>query len=96
MKKNVISEKAYDILISKSPAERSKFLSNAIIIYNNYLNHTLETISEAEKAEVKEALYELIKDGEVTLDTFKRAIYDLDNVDAREEEINWYVDHFKA
>lgn len=97
MKKNIINEEAYNILISKKPTERSKFLSNAIIFYDRYLNHTMEVINETQKAEIKEALYEMIRDGEITMDTFKRAIYDLDNIDSeeRQEEIDWYINNLR-
>ena len=33
MKNKVISEEAYNILISKKPSERKNFLSNAITFY---------------------------------------------------------------
>lgn len=97
MKKNIVNEEAYNILISKSTSERSKFLSNAIIFYNRYLNHTMEVISETQKAEIKKALYEMIRDGEITLDTFKRAIYDLDNInkEERQEEIDWFINNLR-
>ena len=39
---------------------------NAITFYERYLNNTTEVI------------YEMIRDGEITIDTFKRAVYDLD------------------
>lgn len=83
--KKVITDKAYDILISKSPSERKNFLSNAITFYERYLNNTTEVI------------YEMIRDGEITIDTFKRAVYDLDNIDSKErqEEINWYINNLR-
>ena len=84
--KKVITDKAYDILISKSPSERKNFLSNAIIFYDRYLNHTTEVI------------YEMVRDGEITMDTFKRAVYDLDNIDSKErqEEIDKWVCQIKC
>ena len=85
MKNKVISEEAYNILISKKPSERKNFLSNAIIFYDRYLNHTTEVI------------YEMVRDGEITMDTFKRAVYDLDNIDSKErqEEIDWYINNLR-
>jgi hypothetical protein len=85
MKNKVISEEAYNILISKKPSERKNFLSNAITFYERYLNNTTEVI------------YEMIRDGEITIDTFKRAVYDLDNIDSKErqEEINWYINNLR-
>ena len=79
MKNKVISEEAYNILISKKPSERKNFLSNAITFYERYLNNTTEVIYE------------------ITIDTFKRAVYDLDNIDSKErqEEINWYINNLR-
>ena len=77
MKNKVISEEAYNILISKKPSERKNFLSNAITFYERYLNNTTEVI------------YEMIRDGEITID--------LDNIDSKErqEEINWYINNLR-
>lgn len=90
MKNNL--QKAYSILRKIPKDNQKEFMAKAIIFYQDYLD-SLDEESFYSKEDVKHALYDLIKDNEVSPDFVKKAIYDLNNADKRKEEIDWYVDH---
>ena len=92
MKNNL--QKAYSILRKIPKEQRKEFILKAIIFYQDYLD-SFDEESFYSKEDVKHALYDLIKDGEITPDFIKQAVYDIKGADKRQEEINWYLEHIK-
>lgn len=92
MKNNL--QKAYSILRKIPKDNQKEFMAKAIVFYQDYLD-SLDEEGFYSKEDVKHALYDLIKDGEITPDFIKQAVYDIKGADKRQEEINWYLEHIK-
>ena len=87
-------QQAYKVLNGIPKNTRKDFILNAILFYQDYLETCEEDVFYI-KADVKEALYDLIRDGEISPEFIKQAAYDIKNADKRQEEINWYLEHLK-
>ena len=92
MKNNL--QKAYSILRKIPKDNQKEFMAKAIVFYQDYLD-SFDEESFYSKEDVKHALYDLIKDGEITPDFIKQAVYDIKGADKRQEEINWYLEHIQ-